>query len=293
MNIERKDPGQDKEGLVDEAVRAIREVRIPEGPPAEVVESVLAAGNREQSKFAKGRFRMNRIMKIAAGILIVVGIGAVIGLLTQSSGMASVAWANVLKNAEQARTVSFRLKASMTGMPDSEIMVYDSSEYGSRMDVYVNGKVTTKLYGPKGKNVAIMVIPGAKRYTRMPLTAEQLKQEKDPREFVKLFLSVEHTELGRKTIDGIEVEGLEVDSPKVGGGMFESAVGRLWADVKTNLPVRMEIEGVSGGGKIQTKMVIDKFKWDEKLSADEFEPNIPDDYILWGETKTPEVSKDK
>ncbi len=42
MNIERKNPGQDKEGIVDEVVRAIREVRVPEGPPAEVVESVLA-----------------------------------------------------------------------------------------------------------------------------------------------------------------------------------------------------------------------------------------------------------
>ncbi len=234
---------------------------------------------------------MNRIMKVAAVILIVVGIGA--GIMWFAEGTTGVAWADVGKNVEQARTLTFRLKASMTGMPDSEIMVYDSSEYGSRMDVYVDGKVTTRVYGPKDENIAIMVIPGAKRYTRMPLTAEQLKQEKDPREFVKLFLSVDHTELGRKTIDGIEVEGLEVDSPKVGGGMFESAVGRLWADVKTNLPVRMEIEGVSGGGKIQTKMVIDKFKWDEKLSADEFEPNIPDDYILWGEAKMPDVSKDK
>ena len=63
MNAERKNSGQDREGLIDKAVRAVREVRVPEGPPADVVESVLAAGNREQDKPAKGRFRMNRIIK--------------------------------------------------------------------------------------------------------------------------------------------------------------------------------------------------------------------------------------
>jgi hypothetical protein len=182
-------------------------------------------------------------------------------------------------------------------MPDSEIMVYDSSEYGSKMDVYVDGKITTRIYSPKGENVSIMVIPGAKRYTRMSFTEEQRKQmherEKDPREFVKLFLSVNNMKLGRKTIDGIEVEGLEVDSPKVGGGMFESAIGRLWVDVKTDLPVRMEVEGVSGNGRIQTKMVMDKFKWEERLDAGEIDPNIPADYILLSETKTPDVNENE
>jgi len=239
----------------------------------------------------------SRITKLAAAAVIIIAVLIGIHQFSGSIDGASVAWASVVKKVEQAKTVSFRLKTSMTGMPDSEIMVYDSSEYGSRMDVYSDGKIVTRIYGPKGENVSIMIIPEAKRYTRMSFTEEQRQQmrerEKDPREFVKLFLSVDHTELGRKTIDGIEVEGLEVDSPKVGGGMFESAIGRLWVDVKTDLPVRMEIEGVSAGGKIQTKMVMDEFKWDEELDAGEFEPNIPDDYTLMAEVKMPEINEDK
>ena len=240
---------------------------------------------------------MRPITKLAAAAVVI--IAALIGL-NQFGGSfdgASVAWAQVVKNVEKAKTVTFRLKTSMTGMPDSEIMVYDSSKYGSRLDVYVGGKITTRIYGPKDKNVSVMVIPEAKRYTRMSFTDQQRHQmherEKDPREFVALFLSVDHTELGRRTIDGIEVEGLEVDSPKVGGGMFESAIGRLWVDVKTELPVRMEIEGVSAGGKIQTKIVMDEFEWDEKLDASEFEPNIPADYTLQSETKMSDVNEDK
>lgn len=236
----------------------------------------------------------SRIIKLTTAAVIIVAV--LIGIHQFGSSVESVAWANVVKNVEQAKTVTFRLKTTITDMPDSEIMVYDSSEYGSRIDLYVDGKIASRIYAPKDKNESIMVIPQAKRYTRMSFTEEQREQmrerEKDPREFVKLFMSVDHTKLPRKTVDGIEVEGLEVNSPKVGGGMFESAIGRLWADVKTHLPVRMEIEGISAGGKIQTKMVMDKFKWDEKLAAGEFEPNIPADYSLQAETKMPDVDED-
>jgi len=239
----------------------------------------------------------SRITKLAAAAAIVIAVLISINQFGGSIDGASVAWANVVKNVEQAKVVIFRLTTSTTGMPDSEILVYDSSEYGSRMDVCVDGKIATRIYSPQDKNVFIVVIPEAKRYTRTSFTEEQRRQmrerEKDPREFVKLFLSVDHTELGRTTIDGIEVEGLEVDSPKVGGGMFESAIGRLWVDVKTELPVRMEIEGLSASGKIQTKMVMDTFRWDEVLNASDLEPNIPADYILQAETKMADVDEDK
>lgn len=240
---------------------------------------------------------MSTIVKIAAAAVIIIAVLIGVNHFGGSFDGASVAWAQVVKNVQKAKTVTFRLKTSMTGMPDSEIMVYDSSEYGSRLDLYVDGKITSRIYGPKGDNVSIMVIPGAKTYTRMSFTDQQRQQmhkrEKDPREFVALFLSVDHTELGRRTIDGIEAEGLEVDSPKVGGGMFESAIGRLWVDVKTELPVRMEIEGVSAGGEIQTQMVMDEFKWDEELDAGEFDPDIPVDYTLQAETKMSDINEDK
>ena len=107
----------------------------------------------------------------AAVIIIVVLIG--VNHFGSSIDGSSVAWASVVKNVEQAKTVSFRLKTSMTGVPDSEIMVYDSSEYGSRMDAHGDGKIVTRIYGPKGENVFIMIIPEAKRYTRMSFTEEQ------------------------------------------------------------------------------------------------------------------------
>ncbi|MHC4474968.1 MAG: anti-sigma factor family protein [Planctomycetota bacterium] len=233
----------------------------------------------------------SRITRPAAAAVIVIAV--MIGM--QQVGGSSVAWGDVLRKVEQIQTLSCRLWTSIKGpggkAQEAEIFVHDSSKYGSRMDTYVDNKLVSTIYGPGGENVIIMVIPEAKGYTRMSFTEEQRKQmqekEKNPREFLKLFLSVDHKGLGRKTIDGIEVEGIEVDSPKVGGGMFEEAIGRLWVDVETELPVLMEVEGVAAGGEVQSKMVMDEFRWDEKLEAGFFEPNIPPDYTLLSEVTMP------
>ena len=233
----------------------------------------------------------SRITKFAAAAVIII---AVMISINQFDGT-SVAWGNVVNNVEQVQTFTCRLWTKMACGEDigidqeAEIMVYDSSQYGSRLDTYVDGKVISSIYGLPKQNTFVMVMPEVKKYTYMSFTDEQYRQmqakEKNPREFIKLFLAIQHTSLGRDTIDGVEVEGIEVDSPKVGGGMFESAVGRLWVDVKTEFPVLMEIEGVSAGGK--TKIVMDEFQWDVKIEPSMFEPNIPTDYTLLAEIKMP------
>ena len=233
----------------------------------------------------------SRITKFAAAAVIIIAV--LIGI--NQFGGSGVAWGDVVKNVEQVQTFTCRLWTKMTCDTDkgsdqeADIIVYDSSQYGSRIDAYVDGKVISRIYGLPGQNTCVMIMPEAKKYTRMSFTDEQYRQmqarEKSPREFIKLFLAIEHSSLGRDTIDGVEVEGIEVDSPKVGGGMFESAVGRLWVDVETEFPVRMEIEGISASGK--TKMVVDEFQWDVELEPSMFEPNIPADYTLLAEVKMP------
>jgi hypothetical protein len=71
-----------------------------------------------------------------------------------------------------------------------------------------------------------------------------------------------------------------VNDPNFLSFVFESVVGRLWVDVETNLPVRTEIRGVTGGGSIETKIVAYDFDWDAEPGPSVFEPNIHDDYTL-------------
>ena len=62
--------------------------------------------------------------------------------------------------------------------------------------------------------------------------------------------------------------------------MYVSCIGRLWVDVETDLPVRIEIDGVAKRGLGQIIMVLDKLQWSVDLDTDEFRPNIPSDYTV-------------
>jgi hypothetical protein len=104
-------------------------------------------------------------------------------------------------------------------------------------------------------------------------------KEDFPRQWIKVILSESYAELGSGNINGIDVEGIEVHNSKLLGGA--EGVVRLWVDVKTNLPVRFELEGMmmEGGAKRPTKHVIDDFQWDVEIDARVFDPEIPSDFV--------------
>jgi hypothetical protein len=97
--------------------------------------------------------------------------------------------------------------------------------------------------------------------------------------------------LGRKTINGREAAGFEVQDSKIAGALvpveFDSMMARFWIDVETSLPLRYEAELVisdrhitffTGGKAVEVKVIGDNFQWDVELEKDIFELNIPPDY---------------
>lgn len=224
----------------------------------------------------------------AAAVIIVILIG-----LEWSGGpnTATVAWAKVVEKVEQIESFIFQQRISINGMPEGattemELTTYVSSVYGLRQDTYENGRVISISYVPLEGATITAVWPGRKKYLKVSTTEEHIRkthEQSNPKGMIKEFMSFEHTGLGRKIIDGVEVEGIEVNDPNFLTFVFESTVGRLWVDVKTNLPVRTEIEGLSGNGSIETKIVAYDFDWDAEPGPGVFEPNIPDDYTIHGE----------
>jgi len=254
--------------------------------------------------FIGGTIMKSRIAKLAAAAVIVIAV--VVGIYQFGSSVESVAWGEVVGNIEHTRTFMFRGWASGTGLSnvpkekafESEMVVYGSSEYGTRVETYMGGNVASIMYMLPAEKVMISVMPQRKKYMRMllteDLTVKMRQQGNDPRDMVRRFLSVEYTELGRAKIDGIEVEGIEVNDPKAWpgiAGMFQSFVGRLWVDVKTDLPVRLEMEFAHEQmqQKMKMKMVMEQFQWDVELDAGLFEPNIPPDYTLMAEVEMPDM----
>jgi hypothetical protein len=228
----------------------------------------------------------SRITKLAAAAIVIIAVIVGIYYSGGSVQVASVAWGEVVRNVEQIQAFMFQHQWTIkTAKATTELnsVIYNASEYGIRRDMYVNEQLLSIAYVPPIGNVITEVLPQMKKYALATLTEQQLREiheQVNPRQMVKEFMSFEHTELGRDTINGIEVEGIEVDDPKFNKALFERGVGRLWVDVRTNLPVRIELEGVAGGGSMEMKIVACDFEWDVQLAASDFEPNIPPDYTL-------------
>ena len=226
----------------------------------------------------------NPITKLASAATIIVAVTLVF-YLTDGPDMATVALGEVLQNVEKMKCFTFRYKVSSktnSGTPEetssvTERTTYVSSEYGLKHDVYKDGQLTGILYIPSSGIDVTYVMPFTKQYMIETMSEEYMKENQvGPTGMIKEFMSYEYTKLDKKKIDGVETEGIEVNEPGFYG--FESTVGRLWIDIETNLPVRMEIEGIRGA--TESTVITYDFNWDAELDRSIFQLNIPDDYTL-------------
>jgi hypothetical protein len=230
------------------------------------------------------RFMKSPLTKLASAATIIIAV--ILALyLNDGPDMATVALGEVLQNVEKMKCFTFRHKVSSktnSGTPeetsnDSERTTYVSTEYGLRHDVYKDGQLTGILYIPSSGIDVTYVMPVTKQYMIETMSEEYMKENQvNPMGMIKEFMSYEHIKLDRKIIDGVEAEGIEVNEPGFYG--FESTVGRLWINIETNLPVRMEIEGIRG--VTESTVFTYDFNWDAELDKSIFQLNIPDDYTL-------------
>jgi outer membrane lipoprotein-sorting protein len=231
--------------------------------------------------------------KLAAAAVIIIAI--LVGLPFFSSNGSSVALADVLARVEQTRAFMYRMKMTMTGakmsgMPDGkqemEGTIVISNEYGMKWEMNITdpntgNQMTTEMYIIPEQKVMLSLMPAQKKYMRMEFEDDLLnrmkKQNNDPREIIKQLMGCEYTELGRSVIDGVEVEGFKTTDPKYAMGMAEDINTTLWVDVKTWLPVLLEMD-MKMNEQMSMKGVVYGYQWDIPVDAGEFKPVIPDDY---------------
>ena len=233
------------------------------------------------------------VIKLAAAAVIIIAV--IVGIHHFGGSAASVAWGEVVRNVEKIHT--FTYKQTETTEPKEQdlgsrsrqtTIAYISSEYGLKEECYRNGQIHTIAYYLRPERMLVGISPQHKLYERRALTEAELRgidNRVDTRWVVKKFMSVEHTKLGRDNINGVEVEGIEINDAKVFDKFLRSVdsfVGCLWVDVVTDLPVLIELEFVPAGSNLQTRLVVDEIKWNAELKKSDFEPNIPADYILMG-----------
>lgn len=86
--------------------------------------------------------------------------------------------------------------------------------------------------------------------------------------------------LDMQIFDGRECVGFEIDTSKYGDNP-EGRVDRIWFDVQTKLPVRIERHGrpiTNRPGETFTH-IQDQFEYYAQIPVELFEPRIPDDFI--------------
>jgi len=243
----------------------------------------------------------SKITKLAAAAVVIIAVLIGIYHFDGSIDGSSVAWAGLAEKVESVENVVFRLTADvkMQGMPQgqtpkTEAIAYYSSEHGSRVENYINDKLSFTMYLNPKENIFVSVMPDQKKFMKVtdksPDELKQIAEKDDPRVMVRHMMSTGYEQLGRDKINGIDVEGIVCTGPGVMSGMFEDATARLWVEIGTDFPVRIEIEGIVAGGQMEMSMVMDDFQWNVDLDPALFVPDIPSDYTSM-EMNLPEVNE--
>ena len=273
--------------------KLIQSQEIKTTPPMR--DKILAGAFQELDKKAEqisaarpSPFFGSRLAQLAAAACIVLAIYFTAYYIGRPVDVCSVAIARVAENIDNVHTFTYRyyqqiLNGRVHPADQTETIFYVSPDHGIRLGTYVDGKTEMQTFILPAEKVKITVLPEEKQYTCDELpeqTYEKVQREKDPRRLIRRFLSSDYTDLGCREIDGILSHGIEVSNPGFLQDSMSHVIGRLWVNVKTQLPMRMELEGTDKVTSKRVRIVTDEFRWDAGLQKDDFGPFIPEDYVL-------------
>lgn len=167
-----------------------------------------------------------------------------------------------------------------------------SSQHGYMEEQYDGETLMHRSYMFRPDKMFVMVFPGSKKYLRWKATEVQIEllEKLTPRGMVEAFTSGHFSKLGKKEIDGVEVEGFEsqdlniaYDIPRVLADMNDLRL-RLWVDAETSLPVRLEADVdlgkslLTGFDRLHIREMNSFVEFNPVFDPNIFDPNIPADY---------------
>ncbi len=278
----------------------------------QVFEDVLQARlkTKQNSTHTWSLWRMtmkNPITKFAVAAVITVACVAAIVMWTHTGS--GIALADVLAQVQQIAAYAYQMTLTISGKGPAgndmnqniEGTALIAQDYGMKMTMEMrdpNGTSVqrTETYLLPQEKAVIGLMPTVKQYMRMELDdtlIEKTRQQNyDPSAVLKRILDCKHESLGRSTVDGVEVEGFQTTDPNYLAGMGGQVNVKIWIDVRTQLPVRLEMDMQVGYGQVHG--VIHDFQWNCPVNADTFNPVIPADYkpLPGGPMKMPAMNEE-
>jgi hypothetical protein len=224
---------------------------------------------------------MNMIMtRYGAAAAVLLAVVAGFGLLNQWNDT-GLAWADVLKQVTAARSVTYKAVTGEGGR-SAEIRIRTAADHTAVYDIHTGEKLFMRIFYDPDEQAMITLMPGTKQYVRKELTREEyLEQRKseNPSYLLERLLSFEHTDLGTREIDGVTAVGIESDDPRLSAGLMVPFSMRLWVDVQTEWPVRIEIFRENADGSEEPLSTLTEFQWDSDLDPVDFTLEVPADYM--------------
>ncbi len=235
----------------------------------------------------------NPITKLAVAAAVIAAV--VLGLFefADTGGPSGVVWAEVAQKVQASSGLTLRITGTGSMGPNDDYIIKYFSPVGSRTDSYKNGQIRRSNCSNYETMTSTYIYHETKNY----ISTEYwegiegfLEKDEDwtnPKYLVQKILSVEHRELGEKTIDGVLCEGLETSDPAVMGAELVEMVDHielhleLWVDAQTQYPVRFEstVTAEAEGEHIESDCVMDQFQWDVEIDPGLFTIEKPADYF--------------
>ncbi|MHC4629121.1 MAG: hypothetical protein ACYTDV_19255 [Planctomycetota bacterium] len=252
----------------------------------------------------------SKVTKYSAAAVVILAVTLVLFGPFGTPGNGGVALADVQRKLADAESMIIRgTKTFMRPGEDGDVIEinglrcefdlvkYSSKQHGLVEEGRVDGKLIYRITFNRPKRQSLLVLPPWKKYGAMTSTDEQMRlmENLSPAGIINMLLAGDHKELGRDTIDGVEVEGFEFQQPDVFVDLFprpivdvQSLRGKVWIGIEEQLPIWVEGDFFFGKSlltlfnevRLHEVNVVEKY--DVELDEKIFDTDVPEDYTEFG-----------
>lgn len=268
-----KNQKNENSDIIEKAIQSLRNEPVPPGPPPDIRQRVLELTGNPQAPIATGRERietMKLIAKIAAVIVVVIGIAAVFAFLSGTGS--NIAWADVTEPILNATSVAFSITlGDESNEPVARLMNIGTDRL--RQEMTVGGQEVISIIDLE--TYKCLALEPAKKYATLIDLKGLPNRPENYLETTKGMIrklqddpGVEVEELGEKEIDGRIAIGFHAT-----GGNVDLDI-TIWSDLVTALPVRV-IQNLG-----ENRTILHDFEFDLQMDESLFSMDPPEGYTL-------------
>jgi outer membrane lipoprotein-sorting protein len=288
--------------VLDLATAALRDLSIPDGPPPQLAASTVEALQSASippdvvrlHERKKKMFRLIRYNSAAAAAALV---AILAGWLFLMDHPAALAFADVVENVKNAKSVTFVIKIPT--------VIQGTKKGVLQQKVYIQGdayrmEIPSAQEGvqvpPDAPPILMVMMANWKRRNALQLdyttkTAKKIEADEktwqqmakamaDPIKQLRGLKDQDVERLGEEELDGRKALVFRLKKTDIFMGLTitKDETAKLWVDSKSGLPVRIAVGDPSDADK--PFVVLEQFTWNEALAPDLFKLEVPKGFTL-------------